>query len=158
MHGQMFTQVGEDLEDISARWPHIERFLRVDRTTGYLTDDFPSWHFATVAVRPPCAEKAAAYEEWADYFEWHLARRAAELALDRIKRHLVEEWTDDITYCCRRSASRARGDDPGEWIPQHLRRPDLDVEGRAIVAEIIARLDAESVVVDGKSEDLRRAS
>ncbi|MPZ83106.1 MAG: hypothetical protein GEV28_23020 [Actinophytocola sp.] len=87
-------------------------------------------------------ERAAAYEEWADFYEWCLEQRAAELAGDRVKRHLVAEWTDSMTYCCRRSAAWARGEDPGEWVPQSQRRPDLHAEHLAIVAEIIAELDA----------------
>ena len=42
-----------------------------------------------------------------------------------LMRRLVEEWTDSMAYCCRRSAARARGEDPGEWVPQWKRRPDL---------------------------------
>ena len=128
--------------DASNRWPHIRRFLWVDEATDRIDDDYLTWHFATERVSFPSAKVAAAYEEWADFFEWCLAWRADELAAGRVKRHLVEEWTDSMAYCCRRSAAWARGDDPGEWVPQHQRRPDLDAEGRAIVIEIIAGLDA----------------
>jgi len=123
------------------RWRHIARFLWVDAATGRVDDDYVGWHFANKRVSRPATEVAAACDEWADFFEWRLAQRAAELADDRVKRHLVEKWTDSMAYCCRRSATRAKGDDPGEWVPQHERRPDLDAEGRAIADEIVARLD-----------------
>ncbi len=126
---------------VSNRWRHIARFLRVDVSTGWVDDDYLGWHFTHERVSRPSAELAAAYDEWADFFEWRLAQRADELADDRIKRHLVEEWTDSMTYGCRRAAARARGEEPDEWVPQHERRPDLDAEGHAIVDEIIAHLD-----------------
>jgi hypothetical protein len=43
-----------------------------------------------------------------------------------------------MAYSCRRSAAFARGENPGVWIPLSKRRPDLDAEKQAIVAEIIA--------------------
>jgi hypothetical protein len=60
------------------------------------------------------------------------------LATDRVKRHLVAEWTDSMAYSCRRSAALARGEDPEPYMPLSIRRPDLDAERRAIAAEIIA--------------------
>jgi hypothetical protein len=86
-------------------------------------------------------ERVAAYEEWADFWEWRLAQREPELTSDRRKRHLVAKWTDSMIYSCRRSAAFARGEDPGEWVPQSQRRPDLHAENRAIVADIIAGFD-----------------
>jgi hypothetical protein len=135
------VSVGVTVSDRAAsnRWPHIGRALYVD-AAGTIEDDFVGWSWWRRDKLSP-AEQAAAYEEWADFYEWRLAQRADELAKDRSKRHLVEEWTDSMAYCCRRSAAWARGDDPGEWIPQHVRRPDLDAEKRAIVAEIVAALD-----------------
>lgn len=65
------------------------------------------------------------------------------MAGDDSKRGLVEEWTDDMAYCARRCAVYARGEDPGEWVPQWERRPDLAAAKRARVAKIIAELDAE---------------
>jgi hypothetical protein len=114
------------------QWPHIKRFLRVE-SSGWVEDDFHWWLGIEDRLKP--TERAAANEEWADFFEWRLAQRADELADDRIKRYLVAKWTDSMTYCCRRAASHARDEDPGEAIPQHRRRPDLDAEGRTIVAE-----------------------
>lgn len=87
------------------------------------------------------AERAAAYEEWADFYEWHLTQREQELAGDRRKRHLVEKWTDSMAYSCRRSAAWARGENPGSWVSQRERRPDLHAESQAILAELLAELD-----------------
>lgn len=72
---------------------------------------------------------AAAHEEWADFFEWRLEQQADELADDPVERHLMARWTDSMAYCCRRLATFARGGDPGEAVPQHVRRPDLGAEG-----------------------------
>jgi hypothetical protein len=130
-------------EEVSNRWPHIERFLRIDSPTGWVNDDYHRWHFANEEAILPCAEVAAALDEWADFYEWRLKQRADELAGDRTKRHIVEEWTDSMVYCCQRWAARARGEDPGEWISQDERRPDLDEERTKIVEDIVARLDAQ---------------
>ena len=115
------------------RWPHIKPFLPMERS-GRDADAFQRWLDVEENLNP--AERAAANEEWADFFEWQLEQRAGELADDRIKRHLVTEWTDSMAYCCRRSAAFARGEDPGEWVPRRQRRPDLDLEGRSIVADM----------------------
>lgn len=115
------------------RWPRINRFLRT-APSGRIEGDLLLWSRIERRLLPE--ERAAANEEWADFFEWQLSQRAEELAADRIKRHLVETWTDDIAYSCRRSAAYARGEDPGPRIPSHERRPDLAEEGRAIVAAI----------------------
>lgn len=123
--------------EIVCRWPHIERFLRVE-SPGWVESDFHWWLRAAGTLSQN--ERAAAHEEWADFFEWRLEQRAAELANDRTLRHLVTEWTDSMAYCSRRLAAVARGADPGEWIPQHARRPELEAERRAIVADIIAGL------------------
>ncbi len=125
---------------ITDRWPHIGRFLRVNEATGRVDHDYLRWHIANERVSLPSPELAAAYEEWADFYGWQLVQRTDELAHDHRKRHLVEKWTDDMTYCAQRCASMARGEDPGEWVPLHQRRPDLDATSRAIVAEIIAEL------------------
>lgn len=137
----MSVRVRVSGREVSNRWPHIGRALHVD-SAGNVEDDFFGWEWWSRDTLS-AAEQAAAYEEWADFYEWRLAQRADELANDRVKRHLVEEWTDSMAYCCRRSAAWARGDDSGEWIPQYVRRPDLDAESRAIVAEIVAALDAD---------------
>lgn len=111
-----------------ARWPHINRFLWVD-SSGRVEDDFPRWLRLEATASP--AERAAANDEWADFFEWRLEHRAHELANDQAGRRLAAKWTDSIAYSCRRLAMMARGDDPGEPVPQHVRRPDLDGTGRA---------------------------
>jgi hypothetical protein len=124
--------------NISNRWPHIERFLVVDDSAGRVDDDFLV--FSRLENRLAPDERAACYEEWADFYEWRLEQRATELATDRVKRHLVAEWTDGMAYSCRRSAAFARGEHPGTWVPLSARRPDLDAERQAIVAEIVATL------------------
>lgn len=134
----MSVEIAVSGREMVDRWPHIKRFLRLE-SSGWVEDEFHWWSSTEKLLSP--AERAAAYDEWADFYEFRLALRAAELSTDRIKRHLVEEWTDSMAYCCRRCAAVARGEDPGEWVPQHLRRPDLDTESRAIVAEIVERLD-----------------
>jgi len=115
-------------------------FLRVNDSTDSVDGDYPRfWH---VEDRLEPADRAASYEEWADFYKWQLARRADELAADHVKRHLVAEWTEGMAYSCRRSAAFPRGEDPGESTPLSVRRPDLAAERRAIVAEIVANLDA----------------
>jgi hypothetical protein len=128
---------GLTADEISNRWPHIERFLRVD---NWVDDDYP--RFWRIEDRLGAAVRAASHDEWADFYEWRLARRADELATDRVKRHLVSEWTESMAYSCRRSAAFARGEHPGVWVPLSTRRPDLNAERQAIVAEIIAELDS----------------
>ena len=141
-HGRLPTLISKDEPGkIPKRWPHIERFLWVDDSTGGVGEDFPGWLSCDKPKLSP-DELAAAYEEWAAFWEWCLVRREPQLAGDRHKRHLVEQWTDSMAHSCRRSAAQARGVDPGEWLPQSQRRPDLYAEGQAIVAEIIAELDA----------------
>jgi hypothetical protein len=125
--------------DVLDQWPHIRRFLRLDSTDG-VRDDFLGWS-SWVEERLSPAERAAAYEEWADFYEWTLARRESELAGDRHKRHLAEKWTDSMAYSCRRSAALSRGENPGRYVSQWERRPDLYAESQAIVAEIIAELE-----------------
>jgi len=121
---ELLPLIGEGNPDgISNRWPHIERFLRVDDSTGRVEDDFHWWWRIEDTLSP--TEQVAANEEWAEFYEWRLAQRAAELAGDRVERHLVSEWTDSMAYCCRRSAAWARGEDPDELVPQSQRRPDL---------------------------------
>lgn len=124
---------------VQERWPHISRFLRVNGSTGGIDDDYP--RFSRLEEQLDPAELAASHEEWADFYEWQLAQRADELATDRVKRHLVAEWTDSMAYSCRRSAAFARGENPGEWVPQSVRRPDLAAEQRAIVAGIVNSRD-----------------
>jgi hypothetical protein len=149
VHRRLSTPVSskDDRKGLLNRWPHIARYLRVDET-GRVDDRFHWWWSAEKTLSP--AEQAAGNEEWADFYEWRLEQRAAELAGDRVKRHLVETWTDSVAYSCRRLAAWARGEDPGEWIPQSWRRPDLHVEQVAIVDEIVAKLDADGSPVEGR--------
>lgn len=132
--------------EASTRWPHIRQWLRLD-PTGWVDHSLNRWAGAEPLLSP--AERAAAYEEWADFFEFRLAQRADELAHNDHKRGLVEEWTADMTYCSLRCAAHARGEDPGEWIPQWERRPDLAAAKRARVDKIIARPGARPGRVTG---------
>jgi hypothetical protein len=103
-------------------WPRIGHALEAET---YLPYQMGLWHYWAEQVSP--AEVAAGYEEWADYFEYRLAD---ELATDPSRRYLMETWTDSMVYLCRRRAARARGEDPGEWVPQHKRRPDIVAPAR----------------------------
>lgn len=118
-----------------SRWPRIQRYLQG------VNGDFLGWQYATERISLPNADIAAANDEWADFYEWCLEQRAGELAFDRVKRHLIVEWTAEMVYLCRRTAAWARGEDPGEWLALSERRPDVHAEGQAIVAEIVAGLD-----------------
>jgi hypothetical protein len=118
------------------RWPHIKRFLQV-KSSGRVDGDYQRWLRLEKTLSPE--EQATGHEEWADFYEWRLAQRADELAADRVRRYLVAEWTDSMAYCCRRAAAFARGEDPGQWLPLRQRRPDLDLEGRAIMTDGVAQ-------------------
>ena len=126
------------VRDFANRWPHIGRFLRIDDSTGWINGEFHRWDWW---IRD-AAERADGYEEWADFYEWHLGQRVDELAGDHRKRNHVERWTADMAYCVRRCAAYARGEDPGEPVPLAVRRPDLEAAHRAIVAELVAELNA----------------
>jgi hypothetical protein len=136
------SRIGLTSREVSNRWPHIKRWLRVE-PSGWVEDDYLRWFFSNKRVSLPCVEVATAYEEWADFYEFRLEQRADELADDDNKRGLVQEWTDDMAYCARRCAAYARGEDPGEPVPMWVRRPDLAAAKQARVAKIIAELDAE---------------
>lgn len=120
-----------DFETIMKRWPHIREFLRLE-PLGRIDADFSRWNL----FPPNRADLADAHEEWADFFEWRLQQRDTELAANPVERHLLAVWTDSMAYCHRRLAAYARGGDPGEPIPQHLRRPDLDAESGATTTAI----------------------
>lgn len=128
-------------DELLTRWPHIRRWLWVE-SSGCVEYDYLSWSLVHRGVDTPNAEVAAAYEEWADFYEWRLVQRADELAEDESRRGLVAEWTDSMAYCSRRCAATARGEDPGPWVQQWERRPDLAAAKQARVAKIIAELDA----------------
>ena len=76
----MSTRITPPDREISDRWPNIELFLRVNETTGRVDGDYLRWHFANERVSLPSTELAAAYEEWADFYEWRLVQRTDELA------------------------------------------------------------------------------
>lgn len=109
--------------DLTNRWPRIRNSLRVD-PAGNVDSDFIGWSWYT-GRRLSTAELATAYEEWADFYEWYLVHRTNQLADAPGLRRWMAQWTENMAYCCRRSAARARGEDPGQWIPQYERRPDL---------------------------------
>jgi hypothetical protein len=56
------------------------------------------------------AEKAVAYERFAKEF--------AESPPDE---EPSRGWAGEMAYLCRRLAMRSRGEDPGEWVPEHVR-------------------------------------
>lgn len=127
-----------DRDFITARWPHIADYLYIEPDVDTVEDRYFAWHFATEEVKYPDLAMAAALEEWADFRAWHFERRRPTLDNDRNLRSLVERWTDSMVYIHKRNAAHARGEDAGEWIPQHERRPDLEAEHREIVNEILA--------------------
>ena len=110
-----------DTTTASQQWPHIARYLPKGRDSAGAA--FIRW-VCGVDGRLSPDESAACYEEWAAYFEWDLARQTTDHTGDPTRLHLLTRWTDSMAYCCRRSAMQERGDDPGEWVPQYVRRPD----------------------------------
>jgi hypothetical protein len=114
--------------ELADRFPHIARYLEV-KPDGWIYSRYLWWEWAKDGLSK--AEQAASYEEWAEFHEWHLTHRAEELARDRLLRRLVEQWTDDMAYLLRRAAAYALGENPGEWIPSWVRRPDLAEERTA---------------------------
>lgn len=126
-------------EAIAHRWPHIAPYLLIDRATGEIEDYYFHWHFANEAVEYPNEEAAAALEEWADYNAWRLEKRLPALANDRSGRCFSERLADEIIYSHKREAAVARGEDPGERIPQHVRRPELYAELKEITDAILKR-------------------
>nr|WP_042195587.1 hypothetical protein [Kibdelosporangium sp. MJ126-NF4]CEL22103.1 hypothetical protein [Kibdelosporangium sp. MJ126-NF4]CTQ92884.1 hypothetical protein [Kibdelosporangium sp. MJ126-NF4] len=128
--------------EMSKRWPNIRPFLRVNPTTNSIEDEYQQWYFTKGRAPLPSMELASAFEEWADFYEFQLRQRADELAGDDHKRARVVEWTEEMTYSLRRCAAEARGEDPGKWLPQRERRPDLHAAKEARTAAIIAEIDA----------------
>lgn len=127
---------------LAEKFPRIARYLEVE-PDGWIASRAHRWVWSRDALSP--AEQAAGYQEWAEFYEWHLARRAEELAGDRVLRRFVEQWTDDMVYLSRRCAAITRGEDPGEWLPSWVRRPDLDGERRADQDEISHLADRQLV-------------
>lgn len=114
--------------ELAKLFPRIARYLVIE-PDGSIDLGLPNWEWTNNRLSP--AEQAAGYEEWADFFEWHLAHRTEELAGDRVRRRMVAQWTDDMAYGYRRCAAYARGEHPGPMIPSWERRPDLEAERRA---------------------------
>jgi hypothetical protein len=102
------------------KFPRIARFLHV-QASGWVSARLAFWDLWEKSWLSP-AEQSAAYEQWADFYQWHLGQRAGELAGDHLRRRELERWTDDMVYLSRRCAAYARGEDPGEWIPSWERR------------------------------------
>lgn len=140
--------------EVSKRWPHIQRYLRVE-PSGRVKDEFHWWWSVEETLSP--ADQTAGNEEWALFYEWRLEQRAAELANDSHLRGLVEEWTDEMAYACRRCAAYARGEDPGEPVPMRVRRPDLYAAKMARVDKIIADARARREPAEEPVLHLRKA-
>src|SRR2546422_858938 len=99
---------------MAERWPLIVRCL--DRSpTGWVSARLHDWDWRNWRKLSPAA-LAAAYEQWADFHQWRLAQRAAELATNPSLHHILERDTDDLVYLFRRCAAQARGEDPGPWL------------------------------------------
>ncbi len=139
---------------MSRRWPHIKRWLRVE-PSGFVEDGFVWWW--SIEETLSLEERAAGNEEWADFFEFRLEQRRDNLAADEHLRGLVVEWTESMTYVLRRCAAVARGEDPGPWVAQWERRPDLAAAKRARVDQIIAEVDAEPEPAEVPVQHLRKA-
>lgn len=128
---------------LAKKFPRIARYLEV-RPDGWIESRDHWWEWNKDALSP--AEQAAGFDEWADFYAWHLAQRADELACDRVLRRIVERWTDSMIYLSRRRAAYARGEDTGEWVPSWVRRPDLATEQHADEDEISDLSDRPLVV------------
>jgi len=107
---------------LEERFPHIVRYLEAE-PDGWISTRLPFWSLWTRPWLTP-AEQSAAYDEWADFYQWHLERQADDLARDPVWRRVMLRWTDDMVYTCRRCAAYARGEDPGESIPSWKRRAE----------------------------------
>lgn len=128
------TRLRDVRAELAQLWPEIGGWLRVER--GEVSFDYLHWTFSVEHRGVHGEDLATAYQQQIAYYEWLLERRlTGHLAGDRHGQYLCAKWTDSMTYCCRRLAAMARGDDPGEWIDQHVRRPDLAAKGGAIAAQ-----------------------
>lgn len=119
--------------ELAQRWPAIGRWLRVHR--GEVCFDYIGWTFSVDRHGVRGEELATALEQQIAYYEWLLEQRVSgHLAGHRLGQYVCTKWTDSMTYCCRRMACFARGENPGAWVDQHERRPDLAAEGDALAA------------------------
>lgn len=91
-----------DRQDIVCRWPLIARFLRVD-PCGQIGHDWARWVAADGWLCP--AERAEAYAEWADYFEFRLG------TFDEPDAALHKQWAAEMVSACRSAAVCLRGAD-----------------------------------------------
>ena len=105
---------------MAERWPLIGRYLD-GPPTGWVSARFHWWDWWNRDRLGP-ADLAAAYEEWADFYQWRLAQRADELATDPSLRRILERDTDDLVYLFHWCAAHARGEDPGPWLHSWERR------------------------------------
>src|SRR5256885_12453297 len=96
---------------MTERWPRIARYLD-GPPTGWVRARLHCWDWWNRDSLSP-ADLAAAYEEWADFFQWRLAQRAGELATNPALRRILERDADDLVYACRRGGGNARGGEPG---------------------------------------------
>src|SRR5262245_33508698 len=108
------------------RWPLIARYLD-GPPTGWVSARFYSWYWWNWdRLSPP--DLAAAYEQWADFYQWRLTQRTHRLATDSSLRRILERDTDDLVYLFRWCAAHARGENPGPLLHSW--------ERRALAAEI----------------------
>lgn len=106
--------------ELAERWPLIGWWLDVT-CSGWVNGKDGPWSEGAKSRGLTVDEVAAGYEQWAQFYEWRRDRRTAERGWDSI----TERWTDSYCYVLRRLAARARGEDPGPWIEQWERRPDI---------------------------------
>lgn len=106
--------------ELAERWPLIGWWLTVDRI-GWVDGNDLAWSDGAKGRGLTEDELAAGYEQWVQFYEWHLAQRTDEDGWDYVR----SVWTDSYAYILRRQATKARGEDPGPWIDQWTRSPDL---------------------------------
>lgn len=106
--------------ELSERWPLIGWWVTVERS-GWVDGNESAWSGGAEIRGLTVDEISAGYEQWAQFYEWRRDRRTAEHGWD----YFSEVWTDSYAYVLRRLSVLARGDDPGPWIDQHERRPDI---------------------------------
>jgi hypothetical protein len=94
--------------EISNRWPHIGRFPRVD-SAGGADGEFHGWEWWVRDTLRPADRAAAAYEEWAEFYEWRLEQCPD---LEAVSRAIVAEILADLD----------RHLQPVEALSQYLRK------------------------------------
>jgi hypothetical protein len=117
---ELTHQQRQDLHaKLRRRWPLIARWVEVD-PSGWVASGY-MWWCAAKRDGLDGAELATCLEQWAHFYEWRRDGETAEHGWDYTR----EVWTDGICYVLRRSAAEARGQDPGPWVEQWERRPDI---------------------------------